>query len=99
MRTLRLARPAENARRILRVRRPGVQRDHGGRRQGDSAENEEQNSGPSQGEHRVLLKNYGLLPLASGAGLWRSYLRAVTPRGPAGALETPGRPGEAPIGR
>jgi hypothetical protein len=28
---------------------------------------------------------YGLLPVASGAGLWRSYLRAVAPReAPAG---------------
>jgi cytochrome c oxidase cbb3-type subunit 1 len=37
---------------------------------------------------------YGLLPVASGAGLWRSYLRAVAPRG-----QTPVRPGEAPVGR
>jgi len=36
---------------------------------------------------------YGLLPVASGAGLWRSYLRVVAPRG-----QTPARPGEAAAG-
>jgi len=37
---------------------------------------------------------YGLLPVASGALLWRSYLRAVAPRG-----QTPARPGETAAGR
>ncbi|HJX62160.1 MAG TPA: hypothetical protein VJ578_06290, partial [Dehalococcoidia bacterium] len=36
---------------------------------------------------------YALLPVASGAGLWRSYLRAVAPR-----EATAARPGEAPAG-
>jgi hypothetical protein len=38
---------------------------------------------------------YGLLPVISGAWLWRSYLRAVAPH-PDG--RTPSRPGEAPVG-
>jgi len=37
---------------------------------------------------------YGRLPVASGAVLCRSYLRAVAPRG-----QTPARPGEAPASR
>jgi len=42
----------------------------------------------------TLAPVYGLLPLASGTGLWRSYLRVVAPR-PDG--RAPAR--EAPVGR